>query len=202
MNQLRNASRLSNGLTWRAPAYLVAAVIAVHSWSSIYAERVSAIAPDVVIHDGPVFRIAQQTNEPAPTAVGELPAPVDCKPFNLEPLSSLSVDISPIDQPGQITLGAERPQGCFSYVLGEPPAIFLGGEPRGPDCDLLRICCGWQFCHRPLYFEERCLERYGCRTCCCQPAASALHFYGTALLLPIKMIRQPCCRASVRTPCY
>jgi hypothetical protein len=43
-------------------------------------------------------------------------------------------------------------------------------------------------CHRPLYFEEINLERYGygCHDCL-QPAASAAHFFGTVPALPYLM---------------
>ena len=40
-------------------------------------------------------------------------------------------------------------------------------------------------CHRPLYFEEINLERYGYGCCTClQPIASAAHFFGTVPALP------------------
>jgi hypothetical protein len=40
-------------------------------------------------------------------------------------------------------------------------------------------------CHRPLYFEEANLERYGYGCCeALQPAASAAHFFGTIPALP------------------
>jgi hypothetical protein len=43
-------------------------------------------------------------------------------------------------------------------------------------------------CHRPLYFEETNLERYGYGCCeTLQPAASAAHFFGTIPLLPYCM---------------
>jgi hypothetical protein len=44
------------------------------------------------------------------------------------------------------------------------------------------------FCHRPLYFEEINLERYGygCHPCL-QPAASAAHFFATVPALPYLM---------------
>ena len=44
------------------------------------------------------------------------------------------------------------------------------------------------FCHRPLYFEEINLERYGygCGWCL-QPGASAAHFFGTVPALPYLM---------------
>jgi hypothetical protein len=43
-------------------------------------------------------------------------------------------------------------------------------------------------CHRPLYFEEINLERYGygCHECL-QPAASAAHFFATVPALPYCM---------------
>jgi hypothetical protein len=43
-------------------------------------------------------------------------------------------------------------------------------------------------CHRPLYFEEVNLERYGYGCgCCLQPLASAAHFFGTVPALPYCM---------------
>lgn len=45
------------------------------------------------------------------------------------------------------------------------------------------------FCHRPLYFEEINLERYGygCNECL-QPGVSAAHFFGTVAALPYCMV--------------
>ncbi len=50
------------------------------------------------------------------------------------------------------------------------------------------------FYHKPLYFEQPNLERYGQGTYrCLQPAASSIHFFGTIPLLPYKMLTQnPC----------
>ncbi|MGH7128828.1 MAG: hypothetical protein ACREIV_09680 [Planctomycetaceae bacterium] len=47
------------------------------------------------------------------------------------------------------------------------------------------------FCHRPLYFEELYVERYGHSLGHLQPFASAAHFYGTVPLLPYKMWIEP-----------
>jgi hypothetical protein len=50
-------------------------------------------------------------------------------------------------------------------------------------------------CHRPLYFEETNLERYGYGCCCqcLQPAVSAAHFFGTVPALPYCMAAHcPC----------
>jgi len=43
------------------------------------------------------------------------------------------------------------------------------------------------FCHRPLYFEEPNLERYGYGCTYLQPAASAAHFFGRVPALPYMM---------------
>jgi hypothetical protein len=49
-------------------------------------------------------------------------------------------------------------------------------------------------CHKPLYFEEMSLERYGHSWGpICDPAISAAHFFGTLPILPYKM--------GVDTPC-
>ena len=50
------------------------------------------------------------------------------------------------------------------------------------------------FYHKPLYFEQPNLERYGQGTYrCLQPAASSIHFFGTIPLLPYKALTQhPC----------
>jgi hypothetical protein len=56
-----------------------------------------------------------------------------------------------------------------------------------------------RFCHRPLYFDDPYLERFGCRYHFFQPAASAAHFFGSALLLPLEIWHQPC-YSRVRVP--
>ncbi|MEX0791986.1 MAG: hypothetical protein WD045_02545 [Pirellulaceae bacterium] len=47
--------------------------------------------------------------------------------------------------------------------------------------------------HRPLYFEEVNLERYGHRHAFLQPGLSAAHFVGNAIALPYKIgVNHPC----------
>lgn len=48
------------------------------------------------------------------------------------------------------------------------------------------------FYHRPLYFEQPNLERYGIgHRKCFQPIFSGIHFYGNVFLLPVKLMTQP-----------
>jgi len=51
-----------------------------------------------------------------------------------------------------------------------------------------------QLCHRPLYFEEINLERYGHSLGCAQPLLSAAHFYGTVAVMPVKFVLEPPCQ--------
>ncbi len=48
------------------------------------------------------------------------------------------------------------------------------------------------FAYRPLYFEQVGVERYGCSFgYLIQPCVSTLHFYGSAALLPYRMLIHP-----------
>ena len=49
------------------------------------------------------------------------------------------------------------------------------------------------YCHRPLYFEDVNLERYGLGFGVVQPALSAAHFYGNIAILPGRLLFQPPC---------
>src|SRR5690606_15985629 len=49
------------------------------------------------------------------------------------------------------------------------------------------------FCYRPLYFEQVNVERYGYSLGILQPAASAVHFFGSVPLLPYKLGSRPPC---------
>jgi hypothetical protein len=56
-------------------------------------------------------------------------------------------------------------------------------------------CYGWEapgVCHRPLYFEQVNLERYGYSCGVAQPLVSAAHFFGTIPALPYLIAAQPC----------
>lgn len=104
----------------------------------------------------------------------------------LRPMEDLSVDIQPEsgDLPGdpaaakfaaagqvQHMAGTSRPWPLYSYWW-EAPAV----------------------CHRPLYFEEVNLERYGYSCGVAQPVVSAAHFFGTIPALPYLMAAEPCSR--------
>ena len=124
------------------------------------------------------FVVQSNDSLPAP----EIPAQVglkkgtDCETVPPDPsLSNLSADIQPRKRNGEIVSGADLPPDCAKHALGIRPAQTLtlpctSCEPS--TCELLQLA---RFCHQPLYFDDQCLERYGVRSCCCQPAASACH---------------------------
>ena len=150
----------------------------------------------------PVFDISPKNTETAldqgDRIVNE-ELPLDCQPLIEDaPISMATVDISPRDLDGQLVPEEDLPTDCSKYydvpVIYSPldlhPATHMG---------LLRCWPGAQFCHCPIYLEDRCLERCGVSHGCLQPTISAFRFFGGVLLLPLEMCRTPPC-SYVSTP--
>ena len=79
-----------------------------------------------------------------------------------------------------------------------PKECRLSGEEFFPDRDFSQICFMWKasaLCHKPLYFEEEALERYGHTLVReeFQPIISGAKFFLTVPLLPYKMGLNPPC---------
>ena len=95
-------------------------------------------------------------------------------------LNKLSIDISVTGDPG-----ADIPFECS-----------LSTDPFAPRCWRLTTYT-WKasaLCHKPLYFEDEALERYGhSHGPFCEYLASGAHFFGDLILLPYHM--------GVETPC-
>lgn len=94
---------------------------------------------------------------------------------------------------GQLTIHIETPQGvlptdhaaaCWQQLnAASGPLAFARLWPQ--QCYTWDATC---LAHRPLYFEEVNLERYGYGCCdCLQSAASAAHFFATVPALPYCM---------------
>jgi hypothetical protein len=126
---------------------------------------------------------------------GCLPAP------QTPPLASLTIDIAPRKNE-EFVSDSELPENCAKYVYTQERFQQFGlscATCQMSVCELLELA---NYYHRPLYFEERALEKCGIRSCWCQPAKSACEFYGGALMLPCKMIRQcPCSTCVPDGPC-
>jgi len=98
----------------------------------------------------------------------------------LKPIRGIDHDIRP--KPGSLL-----PEECG-----------LGGDDYFPSRDFEQICFMWKasaLCHKPLYFEEEALERYGHTLVKeeFQPIISGAKFFLTVPILPYKMgINPPC----------
>lgn len=121
-------------------------------------------------------RQPQQPPEVPPTEMAQGPRAVICPtPRDLKPLSQISTNIAA--EPG------EFPAECG---LGDD-----GFAPRSWSSTVM----AWKasaLCHKPLYFEDVELERYG-QTCSplFQPALSAAKFWLTVPILPYKFGLEP-----------
>jgi hypothetical protein len=138
---------------------------------------------------GRVIRTTQLQLQPEPpprtdspdSATSEmLPMPTTCGVPNEKPLSQLSIDI----RAPQGQLPTDHAASCWEQL----------NSSSGPSADMrfwAEQCYNWNascMFHRPLYFEEINLERYGYGCCeCLQPFASAAHFFGTVPVLPYCM---------------
>ena len=124
---------------------------------------------------------------------------LDCEPaLHDAPLSMATVDISPRDLEGQLLFEADLPTDCNKYR--DTPTMYSALEASAPAAPcLLRSWASAQFCHRPLYFEERALERCGVSHGVWQTPKSAVRFFGGTVLLPLKMWCLPPCTC-VKTP--
>jgi hypothetical protein len=120
---------------------------------------------------------ASKLTEPSAETQQSTTATGPCSAAAERPLCELGIGIEPLA--GQ--LPPNRAATCWESInakLGPTAgARFWAGFNYYWDATCL--------CHRPLYFEEINLERYGygCGWCL-QPAASAAHFFGTVPALP------------------
>lgn len=122
--------------------------------------------------------------QPAANSVSEVE-------LDLKPLSAISTRIAtPADEKGQPHLPPNLAEPQFA-LAGQRKHWLGAGRGWSPN----------EFCwtapglmHRPLYFEEINLERYGYSQGCLQPALSVATFAGNVALLPYQMtLDHPCC---------
>ena len=113
---------------------------------------------------------------PSPTATSAEPS----FDFSSKPITQVKTNIDP--SPGKLPP---------DYAANR----FAGEETTAAGATLAEEQVGqvffWQspaFCHRPLYFEQPNLERYGYCHGVFQPALSAAHFFATVPILPYKMV--------------
>jgi hypothetical protein len=108
------------------------------------------------------------------SAAGKESVKVD---LSIRPISSISLNIAPQ------TRGDLPPNLAMETMRGELPQL-LQDRPYEP---WNYYWTATAFAHRPLYFEQVNVERYGHNAGCLQPAFSAAHFFVTIPILPYKM---------------
>ena len=138
------------------------------------------------------------------------------------PASSVMALNRPI---GQVSVTAAMPAVLESEMQRIPKEFQIGnpaeaqfGDWSDPRYSAMAMSSGYSpsaFCwaapavfHRPLYFEQPNVERYGhyVSVCkggnCLQSAVCAAHFFGTVPLLPYKVGADPCCERQYVLGCY
>ena len=114
------------------------------------------------------------------------------------PISELTINIEPVARP------SSRSEGEDKYPLvSRAPEYFQTLQARDGSIGKVPPLCLHQFCwaapgffHRPLYFEQINVERYGHHVRCGDCAQSAIctaHFFASVPLLPYKIGADPCC---------
>lgn len=102
-----------------------------------------------------------------------------------KPLRSLNVDIAP--------RGDVPPDSAAAVFADVPP--LSANEPRFGH-ETLFFWQATNLCHRPLYFEQRYVERYGYSFGRAQPLVSGTQFFATVPLLPLKVLCDPPCECN------
>lgn len=133
-------------------------------------------------------RYCEGASSQPPNAAPEPPASVSAdyagqttraeqKPKPFKPISELTTNIAPS-------------QGALPE---DYPMVASPGQPRAfAPCLYTWTASGLY--HKPLYFEDVGLERYGHSCCpCLQPIVSGARFFGTVLVVPYEMGLEPPC---------
>jgi len=119
--------------------------------------------------------------QPVPQDRGGRPGPLDCADldrfYDPTQFSSIGIDIS---------VKGEAPPDCPLPQEAIFPNYTVDVYHRNWAC----LTYTWKasaLCHKPLYFEEMSVERYGHSWGIAQPVVSGAHFFGSLALLPYQM---------------
>jgi len=145
---------------------------------SLTVEAAQPMPPIAPYRAAPQGEMVPRPAKPAPEPTVAVKPP---EPPKQRPLSALSIDIRPV---------GEAPPNAAAEVhyLGAPEV-----EPEGRGWgETLYFWQASNMAHRPLYFEQAYVERYGYNYGCLQPIASGVQFFGTVAVLPVKCaVRRP-----------
>ena len=145
----------------------------------------SALAPgDALINPATLANFAQTEAQEAE----EIEATPEVNPaWIFRPITQVTIDTAFPPEPCRAT----RERGPKDFIESPRPrfddARFWGGWA---ETNYQWVCTA--LCHRPLYFEQVNVERYGYTVSpLLQPAISGAHFFLTIPTLPYKLVAQP-----------
>ncbi|MEX2170647.1 MAG: hypothetical protein WD851_15130 [Pirellulales bacterium] len=141
-----------------------------------------------------VEEVEQGTEEPlTPATEMSLNRPLDALTVSPAPPRQLQESMQSFPEQYQIRNLAQQQFGSWTTPRYDVSMLSSG---YGPSCFAWAAPAVY---HRPLYFEQPNVERYGhyVSVCkggnCLQSAVCAAHFFGTVPLLPYKIGADPCC---------
>jgi hypothetical protein len=116
----------------------------------------------------------------------QAPAPAPTPESTMQRQADRLKSIGEIALPGPLPAKQPTPDFAQERFEREPREVHGPGASR----EWPLTVYAWEspaFCHRPLYFEDENLERYGYSYGAVQPAVSAAHFFGRAVTWPYLM---------------
>jgi hypothetical protein len=137
----------------------------------------------------PVGRADPQPPQPRSVLRSQQPQPaipplLPTTPSDDQPLGGCPPREQLIQRLNQIALDLRYPSGRTPVECPLWPSVHVPREW----CPRLFMWKASALCHKPLYFEEVALERYGhCKGHFVQPFVSGAHFFATIPMLPYKM---------------
>ncbi|MGC3966387.1 MAG: hypothetical protein QM775_03145 [Pirellulales bacterium] len=130
-------------------------------------------------------RINTRNNSAQPEAVV---APEALPADNIENLTAVKSlrDVS-------LNIGVNGQVPADVTVPNRSADAIVGNDTQRGFADTVYFWQASNMVHRPLYFEQKYVERYGANFGLMQPVASGVQFYGDVAVLPIKLLRHPPC---------
>jgi len=146
------------------------------------ASRLVVLTAATLIHVVPLSAAQPVDEDQLPGTDSPPQAPASEDPLDaFKPVSEIRVDVRIV---GEDVLPTDASEKLFTPP--EPYSRAAMGRGAWPDVDLT-----WdvsELVYQPLYFDDAPLERYGHTRCrAVQPALSAAHFFGTALVMPYRL---------------
>ncbi len=135
--------------------------------------------------------VRQSESDPMGTREGiQEPSPGTAEGDDFKPITAITTHITPPAASEEIEAADLMPTDYAAMAFARHGHAHYRSDAYVPWSAYSAPSVTQNFCHRPLYFEEVNVERYGDSAGAFQPAISAARFFGTIPLLPYKMALQ------------